>query len=211
MSGHRLFTPDRFALAAQVDQYELDPEVASTITETLYSRDRKLELGNNYVDPGVIVDPSGETATNVTLYKNEVPQDDWAYNVGFNAKESPDVNTAFATQMQTALFEVERQLRLGIKGSLALTAGLGAVPTGLVVAGFEVNPAHGAGILEVELIGSGLFLGYGLLKQMPDQFYRIAVTRPVSRLNRRYMDAAAETIKAMKLPPVVTPETASAS
>jgi hypothetical protein len=201
MSREQHFKPELFRLDEKAEQWQLDQEVAARIADTLYFGDKEVQSGNNYSDPNVIVDPTGQTLTRTLRYGEDRDSDEsWSYRISFDANAADSVNGAFASEVKTALFEGERRNRLGLKGSLAFASFGAAVPTGLTIAALETNLP---GVVQGEMIGTGAVIGGLILKSVPHHLYRLYAAKPGTFANRRQLNAAARLIDTMKLPPVV--------
>jgi hypothetical protein len=199
-----LFNPERFTLDPSAKGWELDQEVAAIIANEIYCDDTEGQAGNNYADPDVIIDPTGKTFTRSLARNNEEnPEESWAFRISFHADDSSDnLNGAFATQVKSALFEGERQNASGLKGSLAMTGVIVGGPAILTAAALETDVPT---LITVGMIGGAALMLTGLGKTIPQNFYRLYLTKPDSLANRRKLQAVAQMAESLKLPPVVIP------
>jgi hypothetical protein len=203
MAMQHRFQPEQFVLDPKVTQFQLDQEVAARIANRLYADDPATHNGNNWAEPLVIVDPTGETATHGVYKKETDPESDKGYRISLEAEETDNVNQLFAREVRTGFLANERRHRLGWAGSLIITGG--------VVGVFEGGPIDVAlstdlpALSKAELIATGTFVTGLMLKHMPGHLHRLNVIRPGSRSNERHLKSAEKIADELDLPPVISP------
>lgn len=203
------FRPELFSLDPRADNFSLDQEVASIIANAFYHSDEEGQGGNNWFNPAVVIDPTGQTNTHALRpeYDRGHGDDGIAedgYRLSFKFQSPATANQMFARELQKALFAGERRNRMKLTASIGSTVLLASV-----IEGFPAAVALGTDIPTSAKIGifastNGL-LG-PLIKYPFYHFYRLNVIKPGTRLNERYLRSAEAAANRMYLPPVIRPK-----